>query len=301
MQDRYDVVIIGAGLFGQTIRKMAQGLGMSTLTIDDDRSMSGSKPAGCLIKPSWLASMSKPDQNLGMAALEKYWGVNQLEFRAGMMGATKRVSVWQVPPDRILAMPPDLRAVVRGLTRFNDVNVQVQLEFGGGMASHVSAVSARHVVVATGMSAESLVQTSGYLCHFPKMELKGKAGASFRVPDRMMLENIIRPWAPYKQIVAYAMPEMPSPTIWVGDGSTVKPENLDANRLLDSERRCLGVVGLSAWPQLSRRIGVRPYANTYGKPCYFEQWGPITVVTGGAKNGTIAAAWAAAQLEEQWK
>ena len=105
----------------------------------------------------------------------------------------------------------------------------------------------------------------------------------------------IRPWAPYRQIVAFNRGD----GLWVGDGTAVKPETFTAERLQKSMVRCAGAVGL---PGLEKNgpeivIGHRPYVPKV-KPCYLKIQRGLIVATGGAKNGTLAAGWAAHKVGE---
>jgi flavin-dependent dehydrogenase len=47
-----DVVIVGGGLFGSIAAAALRDAGMDVCLIDDGRPRSGSRAAGCLMKPS---------------------------------------------------------------------------------------------------------------------------------------------------------------------------------------------------------------------------------------------------------
>lgn len=55
----HDFVIVGAGLFGQIIRKEFIRLGMKGIIIDNMRPLGGSSPSAGLMKPSWFAKQMK--------------------------------------------------------------------------------------------------------------------------------------------------------------------------------------------------------------------------------------------------
>jgi hypothetical protein len=107
-------------------------------------------------------------------------------------------------------------------------------------------------------------------------------------------EPAIRPWAPYKQLVRFNRGD----GIWCGDGSAIIPENWTLERQLQSRKRCAEFVGKSETSS-KLLVGIRPYIKLQKKaPCLVERLNKgIWVATGGAKNGTMSAAWAAREIE----
>jgi hypothetical protein len=89
----------------------------------------------------------------------------------------------------------------------------------------------------------------------------------------------------------------------VGDGTALKVGNLTEERLAQSTKRARDVTGGLGMTEMN--IGIRPCMPkaALGKaPCHLAfhhdeiTTGSLIVATGGAKNGTIAAGWAAYQI-----
>jgi glycine/D-amino acid oxidase-like deaminating enzyme len=156
---------------------------------------------------------------------------------------------------------------------------------------------ARVIVVAAGVWTSHILPVPG---------LVGKMGAAVLHPNVQIQEPFIRPWAPYKQLVAFNLGD----DMWVGDGSAIKPENWTPERQAKTVARCSVTGGLDIHGatvdtdvlEESKRVlvGTRPYVpkkHLNGRPCYLEEREPgLWVATGGAKNGTIAAGWCAHEI-----
>jgi hypothetical protein len=107
-------------------------------------------------------------------------------------------------------------------------------------------------------------------------------------------EPVISVWAPYKQVVALNMDDGMS---WSGDGSALVERSFRQDYRLTAARNRVERHVVRTTRVLP---GVRPYAAVHDKaPCLVSPQGRIIAVTGGAKNGTIAAAWAARRIEEK--
>lgn len=275
----HDTIVVGAGLFGQIIAAHLRSLGQDVLVLDAGAPRSGSRPSACLMKPSWFSGLGSAVSDPALEVLDRLYGIQELSFRVGPLRVD---SVKWVDPSRVLAPmfePRTVDSVSRGLvtTRGDD-----------GPRRH----AAHHVVVAAGVWTNSLLLRSG----LPEVRgLEGKMGLACVWSHRSINEPFIRPWAPYKQLIAFNCGGL---GLWVGDGTAIKTANWTQEREDQSIRRCAGAVGLESQPHVIR--GIRPYVPR-ARPCYLEEVAPdIWVATGGAKNGTIAAGWCAHRLGEEF-
>lgn len=277
-----DVIVIGAGIFGGTIARALQAQGREVLVLDDFRPNSGSAPSGCLMKPSWFDGLGKEVHEPSLALLDRIYGIRKLEFEIWPVG--KRTEVMWVPANKREGLP------IRQLrvTGIRDGHVVAREETNPARGFEVD-FHAKMIVVAAGVWCGELMKVDG---------LSGKMGASFTMGGRMK-QGIIKPWAPYKQVVAFQQPD--SEEIWMGDGSAIKPENWDYDRAMKCLERCGNAVngkveGLDPEDPGSRLEGIRPFVKG-AKPCLLEHRAPgLWLCTGGGKNGTIAAGWAASKL-----
>lgn len=293
----YDVVVIGAGLFGNVIAAALRRLGgLNVVVVDDGKAGRGSFPAACLMKPSWLGSMRREDQEAALELLEHLYGVQQLEFRLPL-GKTTNVN-W-VEPKKIL-QPPDVKGLVSHVGRA-DFGWEVWVHGGVG---RVEKMYAQNVIAATGFWTDQLLHMAAFNKLPPMAEppvVQGQAGVAFLFPNAQLERPFISPWAPYKQLVAFNRGD----GLWIGDGSAIKSENWTAERTQQSFRRCLNAlvekVDARVLVEVETLFGIRPYvAGPQGKPSYLQEvYKDFWVATGGAKNGTAGAAWCANKLLEE--
>lgn len=287
----YDTIVVGSGIFGSVIAAHLRAGRQRVLVIGDDRPDSGSRPAGCIMKPSWISSLNKEEYTAGIELLNDLYGVRtiffQLRLKVGMVEAQ------HVNPQAILrgctAHPDFVAGTVVGIddapVEGNYVAVALREKESGLIAMY----DCRHLVVAAGIWTPELC---------PWVQTKAQYGWSFRGPP--VREPVISLWAPYRQVVAFNMDDGRS---WSGDGSSLKLESATHERQQKALHRC--VVAMQHDPlrrdtyEVAR--GARPYADTQGKPCVVARRGSVWAVTGGAKNGTIAAAWAARELEREMR
>jgi glycine/D-amino acid oxidase-like deaminating enzyme len=154
--------------------------------------------------------------------------------------------------------------------------------------------TARHVVLACGSWALELAPWAPVV--------KRQGGWAFTWQASRPGPGSISVWAPYKQVVAF---EREDGEVWAGDGSALKPESMAEARMQLSLDRCCEVAfpgrrGHGLRSLASVHAGYRPYAErSPGQPCVLETRGRVTVATGGAKNGTMAAGWCAHRLREE--
>lgn len=278
----HDAIVIGAGLFGQVIAAQLRSLGMETMLVDNAEPKAGSLPSASLMKPSWFANMGAQYTDPALKLLDRIYGVHELKFK---VGPAKIGGVMWCDPRQIMvpeAVLADVAWVDRGVVSLRERgDPQRQPRY---QTERRVIHKAKLIVVAAGVWSSKLLPVPG---------LTGKMGAAVRYKDTQIGEPFIRPWAPYKQLVAFNL----GPDLWVGDGSAIKPENWTEERQAKTVERC-SILGHRPGSRIL--IGTRPYVpKKYlnGQPCYLEEREPwLWIATGGAKNGTIAAGWCAHEI-----
>ena len=263
-----DVIIVGGGLFGSIAGAALRDAGMDVLIIDDGRPRSGSRASGCLVKPSWLQKMGKDNVEQSFRLLDRLYGLRTVSLKAGPLS----ISAEWINPDTILGSE---RVAAR---------VAKVASFPGGnrvrLAPTLEAHDARTVIVACGAWTRELITGAPVV---------GKVGVSLRL-DGPPEDNRIDAWAPYKQLVRFSADGFH----WAGDGTAIIDRNWTGDRRDQSVERITRFAGAG-----EVREGVRPYAQT-GDPAALEEVAPgLWSLTGGGKNGTAAAGWAASKLLER--
>jgi glycine/D-amino acid oxidase-like deaminating enzyme len=274
---KQDAIVIGQGLFGSVIAQALREQDLNVVTVDDVRPQRGSNPAACLMKPSWFSGLGREIYEPALQLLDDLYGVHDIRFKIGIN--LVHGTVHWADPAKIL-QPPTLKASVTSVERGSEGHYRVRLynpELG-----REATLSAPLCVVATGIWVGELVQGAPTIAE--------QAGAAYLWPDAKVQEPFIKPWAPYKQLVAFNRGD----GAWVGDGTSIKWDNWTEQRESESAQRCMGAVGFTQTPK--RLFGVRPYVKG-AKPAYLDEPQPgLWLATGGAKNGTLAAGWCAHEI-----
>lgn len=267
----YDAIIVGAGLFGSIIARELRSQEREVIVVDANKQNAGSTPAACLMKPGWFSGMDKVMINNALDLLDKHYGVETLKFRTAKL---LDIDVHWVNPRKVLSEEKVFGSVVE----IND---------GSVLLSDNSVLEAKNIIVAAGVWCKHLLGIN---------DLVGKAGCAFTWKGHLK-QPFISPWAPYKQIVGF---NRGLNEIWVGDGSAILTKNWSEIRRAQSLERCASSIKMSK-DEATSHFGIRPYIPNV-KPCYFKQLTEsVWVATGGAKNGTIAAAWCAHELGQMLK
>ena len=262
------IAVIGQGLFGAIIGDHLEAQGHRVCRIDNRTPGSGSKPAACLMKPGWLSKVPRLTECLEL--LDGLYGVETIQFRVNNL---LNQDVFWVNPAKILADGISTSAYMVESVNGNTIHTKRE------------RVTFDKVIVAAGVWTRTLC---------PWVPVEPRWGAAFLWPEHK--ESVIPPfidqWAPYKQVVAFQRGD----GLWAGDGSALK--SIDSDRELSMLRRCQEKLDIHTQPRILR--GQRPYVgqNTPGHPCWLEQRGDLIVATGGAKNGTAAAAFCALTIGE---
>lgn len=270
------VGIIGGGVFGSVIGAALDRKGCDVTIYDCRKQQAASLASGFLMKPSWFGNMSKEDSAASLALLDKLYGLQELKFRIGPLKTT----VYRV----------DKKAVLEN-SKLKYVEKKVKEIHDGTIILDEDEREYDLVVVAAGVWCKRFFDLDG---------LAGKTGVSFEwtqdgpySPE--LKRNLISVWAPYKQVVAFNIPE--SNKIWAGDGTAILEKNWEDVRIEDCQRRICKVTGLPLNGG-SYQVGIRPFYKTK-HPCHVEKRGhKMWLATGGSKNGTIGAGWAANKIRE---
>lgn len=303
------VIVIGAGLFGSIIAKRLRAVGHEVTVFADQRPLMGSVPAACLMKPGWASKMSRKEFEDAINLLGVHYGVEKISFE--LRPTPARADVWWVDPAKVLRAPDRVLKIRHCFPTQPHQRRQPELDRWAvsGIAPLADGTFptntldqkwwcqlADHVVSAQGFWS---VKTDPAL----QGKLRAQGGWAFRWPGRK-IDPFIQPWAPYKQLVGFNIGGFEDSytrrdEAWVGDGSALLPESLTEERRLASLDRCARAAGLPP-SEATCLTGYRPYVKGLDRPAYVNTVEPgWHVVTGGAKNGTLGAAWAAREIEKR--
>lgn len=227
------------------------------------------------MKPSWLSKhRAEFDQGLEQLGLEHK--VRSLNFTVWPTRIT--TEVFWIPLNEIL-VKPDVVGTVTNISRGETTWVTDYTDQEGKKWGFFSEM----VVVAAGVWCDKLLSCP---------TIVGKKGASFRWITQLE-RNFIVPWAPYKQVVGFNDSER---TCWVGDGTAILEKNWDKGRVNTSIERCAKAARTNP-ATVSTKVGIRPFVKDTKGPCLLEERSSgLWLATGGGKNGTIAAGWAASEI-----
>lgn len=296
MKTHYNIIVVGNGLFGALAAKELSKK-CSVLCVSDDRQHTGTAAAACLVRPSWLSSLSREERTVSLELLERHVVLHPipalLHSPVNLVSKSIGDLTWIDP--REVVKPSEKVSYKRG--------VVTKVTYFAGRPSVVMATGEEftgdHVVLATGAWANMLCKTS--------VPVYAKAGVTFtwRPTDAWLkaekqalgeLKAHITPWAPYKQTITFYR----GYDVWSSDGTALLPgreEIIPETRIGISRRRCADKVGSLKLD--STIVGLRPYSS---KPYVCESPGRnVWVITGGAKNGVIAGALCAHLLKERLK
>ena len=262
MARKQNIIIVGSGLFGSLAARLASSEGHNVTVVDVPKPYAASKASGCVLAPSWLASLTQAQRDNGMDVLSALVPVHDVEFRTNLL---KTFKAKRVNPDDVL-VPPDVAEEV------------VKVE--DGLVVTAAGTKLRGVVlVAAGLGTAALVPGVP--------QIRGLWGASLRTTAAME-EPRIHVYAPYRQAVAF---QLDRKTVWMGDGTALTEKTWvkeEAERIKATQDRARELFSLP--PTKRVFVGARPYVEGH-KAGYFARVSPkLYVSTGGAKNGTLLAA-----------
>jgi glycine/D-amino acid oxidase-like deaminating enzyme len=231
------------------------------------------------MKPGWFSGLGKAVYEPSLALLDRLYGVQDLLFdvHVGNAGKIAQQTVHWVNPAKILAGPTEFSQVDAVGPGWVDVWLNTQAP---------TRLKARNIIVAAGIWTEHLL---------PQFRQKAQRGMALLYPSHHPERGVIKPWAPYRQLVAFDRGD----GLWVGDGSAIKVSNWSPQREEEVAARevklARRVSDVGPTDEVHRLHGIRPYWGE--KPCLLEEVSPgLWVASGGAKNGTIAAGWCAHEI-----
>lgn len=273
-----EVLVVGGGLFGSIIAAELDYHGVNVVVLDDKRQGAGSKPAACLMKPGWFSSLGRDTYQPALDLLDRLYGIEDLQFQ---VGPTKQTVHW-VKPSKILSR--------------RDYNVYGRLE----KVTHEGIDSLVEVrldtKVETHFHVKTLIMATGIWSYDMVGGIKGlepRWGWAHIWPGK--IDPFIEPWAPYRQIVGF---NRAADEVWIGDGTAYKNLAPEAERHAQSVMRCAKAAGLVYQAPLTSILGARPYVKEAKPALLEERKRGLWLATGGAKNGTLGAAWCANRLRK---
>lgn len=277
MARKHNIIVVGSGLFGCLAAAHARAAGHTVTVVSEVRKYSASGASGCVLAPSWLSSLSKPDIQDAMAVLGELYPVQEVEFQTNLLAKFKAK---RIDPDVILRKPDvtgQVTAVADGAVKYLDPDGQERTLRGT-------------VLVAAGIWCQALI---------PQMpSIKGLYGCSLRILGQLDVPRI-NAYAPYRQSVGFQLNRR---EVWFGDGTALIAKTWDAqekDRVAATIVRALALMGDPIKAKVA--IGARPYVDGH-KAGYLEQLSPkLWVSTGGGKNGTVLAALQALRFTEALK
>src|SRR6266576_1797016 len=262
------VGIVGAGVFGCVIAK-ALSKHCDVTVFDCRKKEAASKCSGFLMKDSWFAGLGKKITEPALDMLGSLYKIQSIKFKVGPL----RTLVYRIAKDKVLEGVEVVEEKVKGIGNGRYIVTDEERKFDA-------------IIVAAG------IWSNGF---FPKLQVTGKKGISFEWEGKVK-RPFIRPWAPYKQVVVFNVPEEEN-KVWGGDGSAIKQENWTDERERECLKRVAKAAGLDA-SEAKQNVGIRPFVE--GRTHVLEKVGKrYWVATGGGKNGTILAGYVASQIEEK--
>lgn len=256
--------VVGGGLFGQIAAAHLRKLGYETTVFDSRKKNSGSRAAGCVMKPSWMQSL---DYKKPMALLDSLYGVSTIKFTLPVLST----DCFWVDPKKVMDWESTVNETV--------------LEVGDGFVRTESKTVKGLVVVAAGYWTKAL------LPDLP--EIRGMCGSAALAHGKVTAH--IRPTAPYRQAVWF---NIAKDQVWFGDGTAILLKNFDQSHVDRTRDRAKELAGIEAESMVS---GIRPYVVGNSGGFFQKISDKLFVSTGGAKNGTILAANQALLLEKGLK
>jgi len=269
------VGIVGGGVFGRVAAAALWEKGCKVTIFDDQRKYSGTSASAFLMKPSWFSGMGKEAYEPALELLDRIYGLQKIHFRIGPV----KTYAYRVNKDSVMQ---------RDYHPHMSISEEVtSVSTGKVVLFNQQVFNFDAVIVAAGIWSSRFFEIPGLI---------GKTGVSFEWKSRIK-HSFIRPWAPYKQIVVFNVPD--GDKVWGGDGSAILQKNWTEQREQECLERVSSAAGLNP-DEAEYHTGVRPFVSKSSAPCLLEKRGKnLYLLTGGGKNGTIAAGWAAHKLVKE--
>jgi glycine/D-amino acid oxidase-like deaminating enzyme len=273
MARKHNIIVIGNGLFGSIAATLCRAHGHTVTVVSDDQPYAGSGASGCVLAPSWLASLDKDQIADAMTVLRELYTVYDLEFKTNLL---KTFKAQRVSPEEVL-----VKADIVGRAELSGKG-QVIVQNGMDKPETLRG----KVLVAAGVWTPNLVQG------MPPM--RSLWGASLIVKAQMEAPRI-HVYAPYRQAVAFNLDKR---RVWMGDGTALVSSTWDKEareRVQKTTARASELFGLPV-NKATHNIGARPYVEGHKAGFFAQVDSNVWVSTGGAKNGTVLAALQALQF-----
>jgi hypothetical protein len=277
---------------------MVWNRGADVLVLDRGEKMAGSRAAACLMKPSWLTKLGDK-ATIGMEQLDQLYGLKQVDFKIGPI----HTNLSWVPPSQILVPVPEDDTVERIDEAFHvarrnvvayslgEVGGQLVLKVASGSRARgtykTELVTCDAALVAAGVWSRELIPT------VPPIEaMRGNA----QLYKGQIDQPFVSLWAPYRQLTAF---NITGEYVWGGDAQAIKAARWDEMRSVASRTRVDNALPPELAAAHERTIpGLRPYVEGH-KTGYFDLIGNnLYISTGGAKNGTVIAAYQAKEFAD---
>ena len=247
-------IVVGGGIFGSMAATALESAGYSVKILDCRRDHSGSAPAACLMKPSWMTML---DTKKPLAFLGKHYDLQTVKFT---VNNTVSADCMWVRPKTII--------------RLKEAVDEKVFEVGDGYATTENTTHNGLVVVAAGYWTRKLLRSY-------ENAIEPICGSAV-IGTGKVANPTIHVFAPYKQAVWF---NRGPNEIWFGDGTSIKKKNFTEEHIQRTAERAKTYAGLEG-----RSVaGIRPYVKD--KLGLYAKLSPkLYVLSGGAKNGTILAA-----------
>lgn len=256
------VYVVGGGIFGCMAARALADAGMEVTVFDSKKKFRGSRPAGCVMKPSWMTSL---DYKGPMKFLESKYEVHSMDFK--VVGPIK-ATCFRVDPAAIL-LDTAFKTSSEFVTEVKDGVVVTDNKTYRGL-----------VVVAAGVWSRTL------LPQIP--EIRSLAGSAV-IGKGHVEQPTIHIYAPYRQAVWFSRERDET---WFGDGTAILEKNFKPEHVDKTAERARDLASISG----KTYTGYRPYIKGANNGLFEKLGNNLYVMTGGAKNGTILAAHQTLQL-----
>ena len=237
MTRKHNIIIVGAGLFGNVAAALARAEGHKVTVVADARPYRASPASGCVLAPSWLSALENKDVATAMAILDSLYGLKPMEF-TGTLGIKFKAQRVHTPD---VLKEPDIEGQV---TRVDDGVIQ----YSNSKGAHNIPLRGK-VLVCAGIWCGELLKG------LPP--IRGLYGASLRIKGSLDVPRI-NVWAPYRQAVAFTM--QPG-QVWFGDGSALieKTWRTEERERIQATVLRAQAMGINRTGSVVSHSGARPY------------------------------------------
>lgn len=284
----YDIIIVGAGLWGSMIQKYFSFRGCRCLIIDSENRWAASKCSVGVSKDGWLGTdIEKAKESFSV--MDKLFGGVENVTMVNMDNEDfNEENFYWMNPKKILNedyLPAKVMKV-------DDKNVWLKDMEG----NRIRLTAHTAVIVAAGAWTSKIISTSPYADKAPKIDSYWGANYDLKLKTQ---ENRYATWAPYKHSLLFNFNDFTR----FSDGNTVKNPSIEDKRLEKFTDRLSNNLTNILYSKVSQdkflRIneGVRPYTE---KGDFIRRYSSgLYSATGGRKNSSALAGYIAKTLFEK--